>query len=83
MIEEKKPEKKPAQQAAKPKVVEEKKKDNVESLPPTNFVIYDYKTFLINHADKGGEGIDETYKMLDWEGWSYWFFHYEKFGKEG
>lgn len=45
--------------------------------------MYDYKTFLVNHPDKGGAGIDETYKMLDWEGWSYWFFHYEKFGKEG
>jgi len=21
--------------------------------------------------------------MLDWEGWSYWFFEYEKYGKEG
>ena len=83
LLEEKKAPKVVAQAVAKPKVVEEKKKDNVESLPPTNFVIYDYKTFLVNHPDKGGVGIDETYKMLDWDGWSYWFFHYEKFGKEG
>ena len=27
--------------------------------------------------------MDESYKMIDWEGWSFWFFHYEKFGKEG
>merc|ERR1711957_822536 len=68
----------------KPVLMEEKKVvKKVESLPPTPFVVYDYKTFLVNHADKGGVGIDETYKMLDWEGWSYWFFHYEKFGKEG
>jgi len=21
--------------------------------------------------------------MLDWDGWAFWFFHYEKYGKEG
>ena len=81
--EEPKAPKKVVQAVAKPKEAEVKVKDNVESLPPTPFVIYDFKTFLINHPDKGGAGIDETYKMLDWEGWSFWFFHYEKFGKEG
>jgi elongation factor 1-gamma len=65
------------------KVVEEKKKDNVESLPPSSFDIYDFKTFYINHPDKKGAGIDETYKMLDWEGFSFWFLHYEKYKSEG
>jgi elongation factor 1-gamma len=83
LMEEKKAPKVVAQVAAKPKEVAVKVKDNVESLPPTPFVIYDYKTFLVNHPDKGGVGMDESYKQIDWDGWSYWFFHYEKFGKEG
>ena len=27
----------------------EKPKDNVESLPPTDFNLYDFKTFYVNH----------------------------------
>ena len=58
-------------------------KDNVESLPPTNFDVYDFKTFYVNHADKKGEAVDEWYKKLDWEGWSFWHFFYDKYGDEG
>jgi elongation factor 1-gamma len=72
----------PVAAAAAPKK-EEKKKDNVESLPPTPFNVYDFKTFFINHTDKKGAGVDEWYKMLDWEGWSFWHFHYEKYTGEG
>jgi len=83
-VAEKKEEKKkaaPVQAAPKPK--EEKKKDNVESLPPSPFVVYDFKTFFVNHKDKKGEAVDEWYKMLDWDGWSFWHFHYEKYTGEG
>ena len=83
LMEEKKPEKKEAPKPVVKKEKEEKPKENIELLPATDFVIYDYKTFLINHPDKAGVGIDDTYKKLDWNGWSYWFFEYEKFGKEG
>ena len=65
------------------KVVEEKKKDNVESLPPTKFDVYNFKTFYVNHADKKGEAVSEWYKMLDWEGWSFWHFFYDKYEGEG
>merc|ERR1740117_779108 len=58
-------------------------KDNVESLPPSPFNVYDFKTFYVNHPDKKGAAVDEWYKMLDWEGWAFWRFEYEKFGKEG
>jgi elongation factor 1-gamma len=71
----------PAEAAPKPK--EEKKKDNVESLPPTTFNVYDFKTFYVNHPDKKGAAVDEWYKMLDWNGWSFWHFHYEKYTGEG
>ena len=82
--EEKKEEKKkaapaPVKKEAKP----EKKLDNVESLPPTNFNLYDFKTFYVNHKDKAGEAVDEWYKMLDWEGWAFWHLHYDKYEGEG
>jgi elongation factor 1-gamma len=69
--------------AAAPKAKEEKVKDNVESLPPTDFNVYDFKTFYVNHPDKKGAAVDEWYKMLDWNGWSFWHFHYEKYTGEG
>mmetsp|Transcript_10604 Transcript_10604/g.17815 ORF Transcript_10604/g.17815 Transcript_10604/m.17815 type:complete len:251 (-) Transcript_10604:78-830(-) len=61
----------------------EKPKDNVESLPPSPFNLYDFKTLFINHPDKKGEGVKVFYEMLDWEGWSFWFFHYDKYEGEG
>jgi glutathione S-transferase len=60
----KKEEKKKAVAAA-PKVEkkkEEKPKANIDLLPPTDFNIYDFKTFFINHPDKKGKGTDEMYK---------------------
>jgi len=72
--------KKPAE-APKPKA--EKKKDNVESLPPSSFDVYNYKTFYVNHPDKKGVGMDESYKMIDWEGWSWWRLEYEIYEDEG
>jgi elongation factor 1-gamma len=75
--------KKAAPVAAAPKPVEEKVKDNVESLPETKFNVYDFKTFYVNHPDKKGEAVDEWYKMLDWEGWSFWLFTYDMYTGEG
>jgi hypothetical protein len=80
--EEKKKEAAPKPVAEAPKVVE-KKKDNVESLPPSSWVLYDFKTFFVNHPDKKGAAVDEWYKGLDWEGWSFWFFHYDIYEGEG
>ena len=85
-IAEKKEEKKKVEAA--PVKKEEKQEevkvlDNVASLPPSSFDVYNFKTFYVNHADKKGEAVDEWYKMLDWEGWSFWFFHYEKYTGEG
>ena len=79
---EKKVEKAAPVQAA-PKKKEEKVKDNVESLPPTPFNVYDFKTFFVNHPDKAGAAVDQWYKDLDWEGWAFWHLHYEKYGDEG
>ena len=60
-----------------------KQKDNVESLPPTSFNLYDFKTFFVNHPDKKGEAVSEMYKILDWEGWSFWRFEYDIYEGEG
>ena len=82
----KKEEKKKAAPAAAPKKEkkeEEVKKDNVASLPPSPWVVYDFKTFYVNHKDKYGEAVDVWMKELDWAGWSFWHFHYEKYGSEG
>lgn len=84
LIVEKKEEKKKEAPASKPK--EEKKEekkpekvlDNVQSLPETNFDLYNFKTFFVNHKDMGGAAVDEWYKILDWEGWSFWYIQYEK-----
>ncbi len=83
-VEKKKEEKKKAAPApAAPKKKEEKPKDNVESLPPTSFNLYDFKTLFVNHPDKAGKGVDTWYEMLDWEGWSFWHFHYDIYEGEG
>jgi elongation factor 1-gamma len=37
----------------------------------------------VNHKDKKGGAIDETYKMLDWDGWSFWHLHYDIYEGEG
>jgi len=71
----------PVQQA--PKVKEEKVLDNVESLPPTDFNLYDFKTLFVNLKDMRGEGVDTWYKMLDWNGWSFWHLHYDIYEGEG
>jgi len=77
------PKKQAVQQPKAEKKEVVKPKDNIESLPPTPFNVYDFKTFYVNHADKAGAAVDEWYKMLDWDGWAFWCFHYEKYGKEG
>lgn len=72
-------------EAPKPAPVkkEEKPKDNVESLPPTNFNLLEFKKFYVNHADKKGAAVDEFYKQLDWDGFAFWHLHYDKYEGEG
>lgn len=72
LIEEKKEEKKKeVQKEATIKVEEKPVKvlDNVESLPPSAFDLFTFKTLYVNHPDKKGEGMEEWYKQMDWEGW--------------
>ena len=80
------PEKKPEAAAAQPKpaVEEEKKHKNpLDALPPTQFVIYDFKTLFVNLKDKVNDGHTQMMNLVDHAGWSFWFLHYDKFGEEG
>lgn len=82
---EKKEEKKKAAPApvAKKEAPAEKPKNNIEVLPPTSFDLYAFKTLFVNHPDKKGAAVDTWYEMCDWEGWSFWFLHYDIYEGEG
>lgn len=90
-VEAKKEEPKKQQQAAPKKPADggdddapaKKAKSALELLPPTNFDLFNFKTFFVNEPDRRGAGIDELKKQFDKEGWSVWFLHYEMFGDEG
>jgi elongation factor 1-gamma len=86
VAEKKEEKKKEAPKKAEPAKPVEKKLDNVQQLDkdkPTAFNVYDFKTFYVNHADKKGAAVDEWYKMLDWDGWSFWYIKYDRYEGEG
>lgn len=85
-VAEKKEEPKKKEKAAAappPPKKEEKPKANTDLLPPSDFILYDFKTFFVNHPDKKGKGTDEMYQKIDWEGWSFWKFEYDIYEGEG
>lgn len=72
--------------AAKPSsegFTEKKAVNPLDALAPTNFVIYDFKTLFVNLEDKLNDGHEKMMSMVDRDGWSFWFLHYEKYGDEG
>lgn len=87
--EEKKKEEKKQQPAAKKQADDDddqpkkKPKSALETLPPTNFDLFNFKTFFVNEPDRYGSAVDEFLKMYDKDGWSCWFLHYEMYGNEG
>lgn len=80
-----KPEKKQAAAPVKKEVQQEEKKakNPLDCLPPSKLNLEDFKRVFMNHPDKKQGGVDELMKLWDPEGYSMWFFHYEKFGSEG
>lgn len=84
-------EKKPKQPAQQPKKKEEVKKEKPktwdELLAPCDFDLYNYKTFFVNEPDKAGNGLAETKKMFQKEGfndgYSFWHVKYQRYGDEG
>lgn len=93
----KKEEKKPEKKAEAPKKKkdddeddddkpEPPKKDDakaeLESLPPSPFNFFDFKTLITNAKDKK-EAVDTFWQQFDANGYSLWFIEYEKAEGEG
>ena len=70
---------KPAEEAAAPK----KDINPLDALPPSPWNFFDFKTLMVNHKDKAGAGMKALKEQYDPEGYTFWFLHYEKYGKEG
>jgi elongation factor 1-gamma len=84
----------PVKPAAKPAPKENDDDDEVEkkpagknpldNLPPSKFVLPEFKTYFVNLGDKKEpEGIPHFFENYDPEGYSLWFSHYDKYDGEG
>ena len=59
-------------------------KNPLDLLPPSNFVLPDFKTYFVNLGDKKvSEGMPHFFEKYDPEGYSLWFTHYDKYEGEG
>lgn len=84
----KKEEKKEAAPAKKAEKTEDgdvmkKEKNPLDCLPPSKFVLPEFKTFFVNLQDKRGEGMKRFFETYDPEGYSIFFVHYDKYEGEG
>jgi len=61
-------EEKPAKKEANP----------LDVLPPTPFDLFAFKTFIVNHPDRKGEGMKFFFENYDKNGYSIYFVHYDK-----
>jgi elongation factor 1-gamma len=50
----------------------------LDTLPPTPFDLYSFKTFFVNHHDKRGEGMKFFFDNYDRDGYCIYFLHYDK-----
>lgn len=77
---------KPAATAGDDDEVEKKPagKNPLDNLPPSKFVLPDFKTYFVNLGDKKAtDGMKHFFENYDPEGYSLWFTHYEKYEGEG
>lgn len=59
-------------------------KNPLDSLPPSSFVLPDFKTIFVNLGDKKAtEGMERFWSTYDPAGYSIYFCHYEKYEGEG
>ena len=58
-------------------------KNPLDLLPPSPFVLPDFKTFFVNIPDKAGEGMKRFFETYDPAGYTIYFVHYEKYEGEG
>jgi len=54
----------------------------LDSLPPTKFNLFDFKTYFVNAVDKK-VAVEEFFKLYDPEGFSLWHVKYIKAEGEG
>lgn len=62
--------------------VEKKEGNPLDSLPPTTFKFFDFKTLFVNAPDKN-EAMDFFWKNFDANGFSIWYIKYIKYEGEG
>jgi elongation factor 1-gamma len=58
-------------------------KNPLDILPPSKFVLPEFKTFFVNIPDKAGEGMKRFFETYDPEGYTIYFVHYDKYEGEG
>eukprot|EP01016_Furgasonia_blochmanni_P047220 TRINITY_DN691_c0_g1_i8.p1 TRINITY_DN691_c0_g1~~TRINITY_DN691_c0_g1_i8.p1 ORF type:complete len:492 (-),score=241.76 TRINITY_DN691_c0_g1_i8:175-1557(-) len=75
-----KPKKKEEEEEDEPK--EKKDKNPLDSLPPTSFVLYDFKTLFVN-AENKQDALDFLWKNYDPQGFSLYHVQYQKAEGEG
>jgi len=68
------------QEEEKPK--KDEAKVELESLPPSPFNFYDFKTLITNAPNKA-DAVKEFWNQFDKDGYSIWFVEYEKAPGEG
>jgi len=59
-----------------------KKKNALDSLPPSPFVLDEFKKEFLNTKEKKAV-LDEFWKKIDLNGYSFWYMHYQKLQNEG
>lgn len=59
-------------------------KNPLDSLPPSSFVLPDFKSFFVNLGDKKAtEGMARFFETYDPQGYTIYFVHYDKYEGEG
>jgi len=59
-----------------------KKKNALDALPPTTFIFDEFKKEFLNTKEKKAV-LDEFWKKVDYNGFSFWFMQYQKLPSEG
>jgi elongation factor 1-gamma len=59
-----------------------KKQNPLDILPPSSFVLDDFKREFLNSKDKPGV-LKEFWNKIDLNGYSFWFMQYQKLASEG
>jgi elongation factor 1-gamma len=59
-----------------------KEKNPLDALPPSKFVLPEFKSYFVNLPDRR-EGMKRFYETYDPEGYTIYFVHYDKYEGEG